>query len=134
MGIAYETIGESAGRGNSIARKLDGDCGWVKDTQQSGGATNNTPGESSVFSVSMFITEDINCTGGTAIFMVNNTPASFYFPLDYILARDEDMDGQFTFADTYTTGQDFTAPDLTIGPLAFRFLCDKHRSGPGLQL
>ncbi len=117
MGIAYETIGESAGRGNSIARKLDGDCGWVKDTQQSGGATNNTPGESSVFSVSMFITEDINCTGGSATFIVNNSPASFYFPLDYILAQDIDLDGQFTFADVYTTGQDFTAPDMVVGPL-----------------
>ena len=117
MGIAYETIGESAGRGNSIARKLDGDCGWVKDTQQSGGATNNTPGERSVFSVSMFITEDLNCTGGSARFIVNNVPASFYFPLDYILARDEDLDGQFTLVDTYTTGQDFTAPDMVIGPL-----------------
>jgi hypothetical protein len=41
--INYETIGESAGRGNSFARKLDGDCGWVKDPQQSADATNNTP-------------------------------------------------------------------------------------------
>jgi hypothetical protein len=91
MGITYETIGESAGRGNSIARKLDGDCGWVKDTQQSGGATNNTPGESSVFSVSMFITEELNCTGGTAKFVVNNSNASIYFPLDYILGMDVDQ-------------------------------------------
>ncbi len=117
MGVNYETIGESAGRGNSIARKLDGDCGWVKDTQQSGGATNNTPGETSVFSVSMFITEELNCTGGTARFIVNNSNPSFYFPLDYILAKDEDLDGVYTLVDTYTTGQDFTAPDLVIGPL-----------------
>jgi Lamin Tail Domain/Secretion system C-terminal sorting domain len=117
MGINYETIGESAGRGNSIARKLDGDCGWVKDTQQSGGATNNTPGETSDFSVSMFITEEINCTGGSATFIVNNSPASFYFPLDYILAQDIDGDGQYTFADVYTTGQDFTAPSMVVGPL-----------------
>ena len=119
MGVVYETIGESAGRGNSIARKLDGDCGWVKDTQQSGGATNNTPGESSVFSVSMFITEEINCTGGTARFVVNNSNASIYFPLDYILGRDVDGDGVFTFVDTYSKGQDFTAPDMTVGPLPF---------------
>ena len=117
MGINYETIGESAGRGNSIARKLDGDCGWVKDTQQSGGATNNTPGATSAFSLSMFITEEINCTGGTARFLVNNVPASTYFPLDYILGYDSDGDGQFTFADTYTIGSDNTAPDLSIGPL-----------------
>ena len=117
MSIDYETIGESAGRANSIARKLDGDCGWVKDTQQSGGTTNNTPGERSDFSVSMFITNDFSCTSGFATFIVNNSPASFYFPLDYILARDADIDGQYTFADTYTTGQDFTAPDMVVGPL-----------------
>jgi hypothetical protein len=117
MGITYETIGESAGRGNSIARKLDGDCGWVKDTQQSGGATNNTPGESSVFSVSMFITADITCTNLTARFLVNNSNPAFYFPLNYILAMDVDMDGQYTFADIYTTGEDYTAPDMAVGPL-----------------
>jgi hypothetical protein len=117
MHVNYETIGESAGRGNSIARKLDGDCGWVKDTQQSGGETNNTPGETSDLSISMFITDLINCGGGTARFIVNTAPAASFFPLDYILARDEDGDGQFTYADSYTTGFDFTAPDLTIGIL-----------------
>jgi hypothetical protein len=65
----------------------------------------------------MYITEELNCTGGSATFIVNNVPASFYFPLDYILARDEDLDGMYTLVDTYTTGQDFTAPDMVIGPL-----------------
>lgn len=119
MGIEYETVGESTGRGNSIARKLDGDCGWVKDTQQTGSETNNTPGARSSFTLSMFITENLNCTSGTARFVVDQVPASNWFPLDYILAYDSDGDGQFTFADTYTTGMDFTTPDLVISNLPF---------------
>jgi len=119
MGIEYENIGESAGRGNSIARKLDGDCGWVKDTQQTGGETNNTPGARSPFTLSMFITEDPFCTFGTARFVVDQNPASYWFPVDYILAYDSDGDGMFTFNDTYTTGIDYDAPDLIIENLPF---------------
>ncbi|MBD0331982.1 MAG: lamin tail domain-containing protein, partial [Chitinophagaceae bacterium] len=44
MNISYETLGMSMGRGNSFARKLDGDCDWVKQPQISGKATNNTSG------------------------------------------------------------------------------------------
>jgi hypothetical protein len=119
MGIEYETVGESTGRGNSIARKLDGDCGWVKDTQQTGSETNNTPGARSSFTLSMFITENLYCTGGTARFVVDQTPAVNWFPLDYILGYDADGDGQFTFSDTYTTGMDFTTPDLVLSNLPF---------------
>ena len=67
--------------------------------------------------MSMFITADINCTGLTARFIVNNTNPEFYFPLDYILAWDIDLDGQYTFADVYTTGEDYTAPDMAISGL-----------------
>lgn len=119
MGVEYENIGESAGRGNSIARKLDGDCGWVKDTQQTGGATNNTPGARSPFTLTMFITEDIFCMFGMARFVVDQNPASAWFPVDYILGYDADGDGRFTFNDTYTTGIDYDAPDLTIENLPF---------------
>ncbi len=119
MGIDYETIGESTGRGNSIARKLDGDCGWVKDTQQTGSQTNNTPSERYSFTMSMYITEDLYCAGGTARFVVDQNPASYWFPVDYILGYDADGDGKFTFSDTYTTGIDFTAPDLIISNLPF---------------
>lgn len=119
MGVEYENIGESAGRGNSIARKLDGDCGWVKDTQQTGGETNNTPGARSPFTLSMYITEDIYCMSGQARFVVNQNPASYWFPVDYILGYDSDGDGQFTFNDTYTTGVDFDAPELIIDNLPF---------------
>lgn len=119
MGVDYETIGESAGRGNSIARKLDGDCGWVKDTQQTGSETNNTPNERYSFIMSMFITEEVGCTGGTARFVTETNPAAQWFPVDYILGYDSDGDGQFTFNDTYTTGIDYDAPELIITNLPY---------------
>lgn len=114
MSIQYEIIGESAGRGNSFARRIDGGCGWLKDTQQSGGGTNNTPGDNYALNYSMFITEEINCTGGNVIFNLLTSPASNYFPLDYILGYDANGDGLFTEVDTYTTGVDLTAPSLQI--------------------
>jgi Lamin Tail Domain/Secretion system C-terminal sorting domain len=119
MGIVYEIIGESAGRGNSFARKTDGACGWLKDTQQSGGGTNNTPGDQPALNISMFITEDPNCMGGAAMFTVLTSPAASFFPLDYILGYDADGNGIFTETDTYTTGIDFTSPTLEIPNLAY---------------
>jgi hypothetical protein len=67
----------------------------------------------------MFITEDPYCTFGTARFVVDQNPASDWFPLDYILAYDMDGDGMFTFNDSYTTGVDLTTPDLVINNLPF---------------
>jgi hypothetical protein len=119
--LNYENIGESAGRGNSIARKLDGGCGWVKDTQQTGSETNNTPGARYEFTMSMFISEDLYCTGGSARFVVDQAQPADWFPVDYILAYDVDNDGQFTFADDYTTGIDYTAPDVEITGLPYGY-------------
>jgi hypothetical protein len=114
MSIQYEIIGESAGRGNSFARRVDGACGWLKDTQQSGGSTNNTFGEKYTLDYSVFVTEMINCMGGSVYFQLHNSPASAYFPLDYILGYDANGDGVFTELDTYTTGIDYTPPTLEI--------------------
>jgi hypothetical protein len=119
MFIDYEIIGESAGRGNSFARKTDGACGWLKDTQQSGGGTNNTPGDQPGLNISMFITEEPNCTGGSAHFTVLTAPVASFFPLDYILAFDADGNGVFTETDTYTYGFDYTAPSLDIPNLPY---------------
>jgi hypothetical protein len=114
MAIEYEIIGESAGRGNSFARRVDGACGWLKDTQQSGGSTNNTFGDNYTLNYSVFVTELVNCVGGNVYFQLNTSPASNYFPLDYILGYDANGDGVFTELDTYTTGIDYTAPTLEI--------------------
>lgn len=121
MPIKYETIGESTGRSNSMARKLDGDCGWVKDTQQSGGASNNTSGDYSPFSLSMYITQGLDCTGGNARFVVDQQPSSNWFPLQYLLAYDVDGDGMFGPGDTFTNGSDSSAPDLILPNLPLGF-------------
>jgi hypothetical protein len=131
MSITYETLGESAGRGNSIARRLDGDCGWIKDTQQTGGATNNTPGESSTFTLSMYITEELSCTYGSARFVVDQAPAEGWFPIDYILGFDADGDGLFTQNDTYSSGSDSTAPEIIIGNLPYGYYSINIGPRPG---
>lgn|GEM_PF-2788776 len=103
MGIEYKSNGESTGRGNSIARKPDEDCGWVKDIQQCDSETNNTPGERYSFTMSKYITEDHYRAGGTARFVVDPNPASTWFPVDCIVGFDAYGDSQFTVSDTYTT-------------------------------
>lgn len=122
MNIDYEPIIPSTGRGNSIARVNNGDCEWHKETHQNAGENNSLldPNNSKYpFRVSMFITEDLNCTSGTARFLVTSDPVLDYFPLNYIMARDVDGDGVYTFADAYLAGTDETAPDLVFENLPF---------------
>jgi hypothetical protein len=107
MSINYETIGESAGRGNSFARKLDGDCGWVKDPQQSADATNNTPSEQSDSDYDFAVTAAMDCSGNGSIEIAVNTPnPGTFFPVTYTLAYDNDHDNLFESSDTYTQGVD----------------------------
>ena len=116
LSIIYEEIGESQGRGNSFARKMDGDCDWVKETQQNGGATNNIAGEAATLSMTETYTMNQNCTGGNATFTVTNTsptPASF-FPFTYILGFDNNGDGIFGTGDIFTNGTDYTAPSVEL--------------------
>lgn len=120
LSILYEEIGESQGRGNSFARKLDGDCVWVKETQQNGGATNNASGEIATLSMTETYSMNLNCTGGNATFTVTNTsptPSSF-FPFTYILGFDNNGDGIFASGDYYTNGSDITAPSVELTGLA----------------
>jgi Lamin Tail Domain len=122
MNIVYETIGESAGRGNSFARKIDGDCGWLKDTQQSGGATNNTPGESSWLTATLNITNPFGCNKNGSVAVSFRPPDyALIFPVRYILAYDADSNGVFDFADTYTYGIDSVPPLVNIDSLRIGF-------------
>ncbi|MFL5808317.1 MAG: lamin tail domain-containing protein [Flavisolibacter sp.] len=117
MSINYETLGMSTGRGNSFARKLDGDCGWVKDPQQSGHATNNTPGETSSVTYSLSIVKSMDCdtTHGTIDIFVNvGDYTGPMFPMNYTVAFDANNDGKFDFSDTYTYGTDSTPPSIEI--------------------
>jgi hypothetical protein len=118
MGINYETIGESAGRGNSIARKIDGDCAWVKDTKQSGNANNNTNNETSSVSYSLTYTEARACPVGSVVVSVFASNYSSIFPMSYILAYDADSNGVFNFSDQYTTGSDSSASTIPVSNLA----------------
>jgi hypothetical protein len=112
LNITYEEIGESQGRGNSFARFTDGDCKWVKETQQNGGATNNATGEAATLSMSMLTTLNLNCITGNAVFTVNNASPSTYFPMTYTLGYDANGNGQFNAQDIYTSGSDNTSPSI----------------------
>lgn len=116
MNINYEVLGMSAGRGNSFARKLDGDCGWVKDPQQSGNATNNTPSETSDVNYTLTIIQALDCGGtrGVVEVGVQHTNLNTIFPMNYTLAYDLNNDGVFTFADQYTYSTDSTPPSIYI--------------------
>lgn len=119
MTINYEVLGMSAGRGNSFARKLDGDCGWVKDPQQSANATNNTPGTVSDVSYSLTIVKSMDCdsTHGSISIYVNQGSATNVFPMNYTLAFDSNNDGIFDFSDTYTYGVDSTPSSIDVNGL-----------------
>jgi hypothetical protein len=119
MAIDYEVLGMSAGRGNSFARKLDGDCGWVKDPQQSGNATNNTPGETSNVAYSFSVVRSMDCdsTHGSIDVLVNVGSSTDVFPMNYTIAFDQNGDGAFDFSDTYTYGVDATPPSIAISGL-----------------
>ena len=118
LAIVYEEIGESQGRGNSFARKTDGDCVWIKETQQNGGTTNSAVGEASTLSMSLLTTLNMNCTTGNAVFTVNNPSPSTFFPMAYTLGYDNNGDGQFTGTDTYATGTDNTSPSVDFSNLS----------------
>jgi hypothetical protein len=117
--INYEILGMSTGRGNSFARKLDGDCGWVKDPQQSGNATNNTPGETSNVAYSFSVVRSLDCdsTLGSIDVLVNVGSSTDVFPMNYTIAFDQNGDGAFDFSDTYTYGVDNTPPSIAISGL-----------------
>lgn len=118
MSISYETIGESAGRGNSFARKLDGDCGWVKDPQQSANATNNTPSDVSDVDYDFAVTGAMDCSGNGSIeIIVNAASYANIFPINYTLGFDTDNDNVFELSDSYTTGSDSSPNSMQVNNL-----------------
>jgi hypothetical protein len=120
MTINYETIGQSAGRGNSFARKLDGDCEWEKDPQQSGGATNNTSGSVSSLSSVLSITNANACSnnGSITVTFTGVSDFSTVFPVQYILAKDLDSNNVYDLTDLYTNGVDSTSPSVDVAGLS----------------
>ena len=115
----YETIGQSAGRGNSFARTRDGDCGWVKDPQQSAGATNNRGGETSNVQYNFYYIKATSCDrDGKVAITVTAADYTNIFPMSFILAVDSNRNGQFDLDDQYSTGMVSTPNTLTFDSLA----------------
>lgn len=118
MNVVYETIGASAGRGNSFARTTDGDCGWVKDPQQSAGASNNRGGEVQDVQYNFYYVKASSCNNDGKIAITVNAPDfALVFPMSYILALDSNNNGQFDANDKYTTGTVSTPNTITIDSL-----------------
>lgn len=114
----YETIGQSAGRGNSFARSTDGDCGWVKDPQQSAGATNNRGGETSNVQYNFYYLKATSCArDGKISVTVTAADYSNIFPMSFILAVDSNRNGQFDLNDQYITGTVSTPNSVTLDSL-----------------
>jgi hypothetical protein len=120
MPFTYERIGESAGRGNSFGRKVDGDCGWLKTPPQSANARNNTRDDNPSLFAQLQITKANACvgSGGSVSVTFSGPMASSVFPLRYILAYDVDSNSVFSMTDTYLNGMDNTAPSLDFSNLA----------------
>ncbi len=118
LNVNYETIGESAGRGNSFARSTDGDCGWVKDPQQSAGATNNRGGEVQDIQYTFYYIKASTCGRDGRVAVTVNTPDyAAVFPMSYILAYDSNNNGQFDANDQYINGTAINPNTITIDSL-----------------
>lgn len=120
MTISYEAIGISAGIDNSFARRVDGDCGWVKTTSISADAPNKT-GSTSSATYDFSTLSASECSGSTGSISITVTAADVaaLFPMTYTLAYDTDSNGLFNNNDLYTFGVDSSSPDINISNLAY---------------
>lgn len=118
--VSYESINSSSGIDNSFARRVDGDCGWVKTTAISAGAPNKT-GSSSSASYSFTTVSAAECAerAGVISIGVSAPEATSLFPMSYTLAYDSDSNGVFDDRDAYLHGTDTSAPSIDISNLAY---------------
>jgi len=138
MSVQYETIGQSDGRGNSMARESDGGCAWLKDTQQSAGDNNNTFSSDPNLDGSVVANSTMACAGNaTATIYIYTTPYSDIFPISYILGKDANNNGSYDAADAYYTGTATGSPNsftLTgLGPGNYEILVET-KTGCGMTL
>lgn len=115
MNIQYEIVGESAGRGNSFARRVDGGCGWLKDTHESAGDKNNTGGLTLSWNTTLSLTQPYDCTTHGSMVVTVSDPT--LFPMQYTLARDADSNEVYDERDLYLSGTDSSASNIAIGDL-----------------
>lgn len=120
MNIRYESIDNSTGKDNSFARRVDGDCGWVKTPAISAGAPNKTKSTSSAsYTFSTPSVSECQNTAGRISINVSASDVPALFPMSYILAFDKDSNGIFNNADHYIQGVDSSAPSIDIRNLAY---------------
>jgi hypothetical protein len=120
MAINYEYIGQSTGVDNSFARKVDGDCEWVKTPSISADAPNKTNNTSSTnYQFNTLSASECASTAGKVSIGVSAANVASLFPMSYILAYDKDSNNVFNLSDTYTYGVDSSAPSIDINNLAY---------------
>jgi hypothetical protein len=120
MSINYESTGPSTGNNNTIARKVDGDCGWVKTTAISAHAPNKTGSSASVtYDFTAVSTTQCNTTSGSISIQVNSADVSALFPMNYTLAFDADANDIFNNTDQYVYGIDNSSPTIDINNLSY---------------
>ena len=121
MSINYEALGMATGKSNSFARRVDGDCEWIKTPQQSAHATNNKAGNTSSVSYGFSTLSASQCTGttGSISITVSGTNVAALFPMNYTLAYDHDSNYVFDMSDVYTYGVDGSSPNIDINNLAY---------------
>jgi hypothetical protein len=120
MSINYESINNSTGIDNSFARRVDGDCGWVKTTAISAHAANKTGSTASAtYDFTAVSTNDCGQTAGSISIQVNASNVSALFPMNYTLGYDVDQNEMLDGNDQYTYGIDNTASTIDINNLAY---------------
>jgi hypothetical protein len=120
MGISYESINNSTGIDNSFARRVDGDCGWVKTTAISAHAANKTGSSSSAtYDFTAVNTSQCGTLTGSISIQVNASNVGALFPMNYTIAFDVDQNEIFDAGDQYTYGIDNTASTIDINNLAY---------------
>ena len=120
MGISYETINIATGIDNSFARKVDGDCGWVKTTAISAHAPNKTGSSSSAtYDFTAVNTNQCGDATGSISIQVNSNDINALFPMNYTLGFDVDGNEILDANDQYVYGIDNSAPTIDITNLAY---------------
>jgi hypothetical protein len=120
MSIAYEAINTATGIDNSYARRVDGDCGWVKTTDISANGPNKTGSTSSAtYNFSTLNASQCNGSTGSISIGVSASDLASLFPMSYTIAYDADSNGVYNNADQYTFGVDSSSPSIDINNLYY---------------
>ncbi|MFZ9262349.1 MAG: T9SS type A sorting domain-containing protein [Chitinophagaceae bacterium] len=113
----FESLLNANGIGNIFSRKVDGDCIWVMDSIQTAGFSNAKNGAQSSLQISKLVAMNTNCSSGKVNFTIENTNASKYFSMSYVLGFDANNDGKFNTSDRFENGTDTSAPVVEINNL-----------------